>query len=772
MTREEAKEQAKDYLEDYLRSIGINTSKAFCCINPDHNDRRPSMSINPKDRRYCKCFSCNAYYDIYDAVAINERLEQGSNEAFIKTWDIIGLDVEGTAQSDFKYDLDGNEVKRQPKIKKTATKQDHKQDLQDKAYKDTLKITKLIYGANTGLFEHKEALQHFKDRGLSEDTIKKFLLGYVDGGMNDLLKEYPDNQRGGKGAKHYKYIIPMLRNNKPFNFIAEIDDRKNTNDYNSKYAKVKKTPTTLYLEDNLKEDNTCIFICEGYYDALSVEEIGHKAVALGGTSHNIILDHITPDVIKRNNYYIVSTDNDKGGREASLRLAKELKQRGVPYVVMFCGCNEKGQDLTSEYKALYDEDNINLYEYDNPKGYKDFNEFITSDRQGFIELVEAVEKDTKLTSEEQLKEDYLQNSASNRLVELDNTIQEYDKEPIRTGFRELDDYLQDGIRTGLYVVGAVTGLGKTTFILQIADYIAKQGHDVLYFSLEMTKAELMAKSISRNTFEIIRGGFYDKDGQPENKAKPKTTTDILLGYRYDNYSLEEHALIMDAKDRYRKEAKHLYIIDGLADISTDDIRQRIETHKTITGNSPVVFVDYAQILKAKDVRLSDKQKTDLNIVDLKCISRDYKTPVIAISSTNRASYQEPIDRSSFKESGAIEFTSDVLIGLQYEGMNYKKDKKVIEDKKTGEAKEIQIQESDAEHKRRVNDLLKEQTEKKKNGQPQNIELKILKNRHGYETGNNGVHLNLYPQYNYYVDDKDEFVLEVFNEDDKQLYMDF
>ena len=52
------------------------------------------------------------------------------------------------------------------------------------------------------------------------------------------------------------------------------------------------------------------------------------------------------------------------------------------------------------------------------------------------------------------------------------------------------------------------------------------------------------------------------------------------------------------------------------------------------------------------------------------MSRDYRLPIIGISSFNRDNYTAPVNLASFKESGAIEYSSDVLIGLQYEGMDY------------------------------------------------------------------------------------------------------
>ena len=61
----------------------------------------------------------------------------------------------------------------------------------------------------------------------------------------------------------------------------------------------------------------------------------------------------------------------------------------------------------------------------------------------------------------------------------------------------------------------------------------------------------------------------------------------------------------------------------------------VENHKKLTGRTPVIIVDYAQIIAAADSRSTDKQNMDKNIVELKRISRDFNTPVIAISSFNR-----------------------------------------------------------------------------------------------------------------------------------------
>lgn len=64
---------------------------------------------------------------------------------------------------------------------------------------------------------------------------------------------------------------------------------------------------------------------------------------------------------------------------------------------------------------------------------------------------------------------------------------------IPTGYERLDKRLDGGLYSGLYVMGALSSLGKTTLALQIADSIAKAGTDVFFYSLEMAAEEITAK---------------------------------------------------------------------------------------------------------------------------------------------------------------------------------------------------------------------------------------------------------------------------------------
>ena len=67
---------------------------------------------------------------------------------------------------------------------------------------------------------------------------------------------------------------------------------------------------------------------------------------------------------------------------------------------------------------------------------------------------------------------------------------------IRTGFDKLDNLLNGGLPNGLITLGAIPSLGKTTFALQVADNMASmENTKVLFFSLEMSKFDLISKSL-------------------------------------------------------------------------------------------------------------------------------------------------------------------------------------------------------------------------------------------------------------------------------------
>lgn len=270
---------------------------------------------------------------------------------------------------------------------------------------------------------------------------------------------------------------------------------------------------------------------------------------------------------------------------------------------------------------------------------------------------------------EREKEAYQHSFGADLIDQDETTWNEGVREPVSTGFPSLDRVLDGGLYPeALYSIGALSSLGKTTFCLQIADHIAASGRDVLYVALEQSAAELRAKTLSRLTDEINHDHGRLSVTQIMNSLKRAGWKSTKPGYMTDQETTYRAAI-----EKYKAGAgKHIRIIEGVGNITVSRIRGDVERNIRYRGVSPVVIVDYAQILAPAADKLTDKQNVDRNIVDLKRLARDKHTPVIAICSFNRDNYYSTVDKSAFKESGGIEYSADVLIGIQPKGMKLKK----------------------------------------------------------------------------------------------------
>lgn len=259
------------------------------------------------------------------------------------------------------------------------------------------------------------------------------------------------------------------------------------------------------------------------------------------------------------------------------------------------------------------------------------------------------------------------------------------------------------------IVGAMSSSGKTTLTLQIADNVASKGRDVMIFSLEMSARELISKSISRLTFMRARKKDQYLNDYKALCAEARSSKDILRGYTKNSDSQKE--TIQECSKTYRNEyAPHIFILEGTGNVTAQTICDTVNRHIKTYGTKPLVIVDYLQILSPLEDKQTEKQNTDRAVNMFKRLSRDNDICVMLISSFNRDNYTKDANMASFKESGGIEYSSDVLLGLQFKG--------------TAKIKDFN------EAKQRT---------------PRNMELIVLKNRNG-ETGAR-LDFDYYPRFN-------------------------
>jgi replicative DNA helicase len=628
MTKEEAIEYIKSNPEIYFKRAKTGYVCPICQNGTGEDGT--GIKENPKNKGHFKCFKCDENGDVLHFIGKQYRLNSFP-DILEKAYSIYGITL-----NDKEYKKEGNKDKmkeptQEPEENQTSERQEN--------FRDFFKQANENLNKNYTLNKTSYLLK----RGISIETQNKFKIGYVEKWVSPTAQK-----KGNKSSPSPRIIIPTSDSS----YVAR-DVRPDVKEYKAiKEGKmhlfnlyalsipiVKKEDATggkaegLVSNDNVEP----IFIVEGEIDALSIIEAGGEAIGLGGTSNiNSLINELEKRGEEaRKRPYIICLDNDEAGKEASKKLQEELKHKGFIF--------------TDKCEKIL-------------KTYKDPNEALVGNREGFIVTIKEI-KSTSLEMLEEEKENYIQeykDKIANVLISFDT-----EKKTIKTRLKDLDDFLDGGLHAGLYVLAAASGTGKTTFALQVADNIAKTKQDVLFFSGEMTIHEIVAKSLSRMSKETAKGN-----------NRNALTMRTILNVKATNNSEYKARLTTLASQDYPDIAEHVRIYDGLQEIK--NIEDKIAEHKRITGNIPVIFIDYLQIIKNKDASSKEKRlQVDEIVSQLRIIAAKYETPVFVISSLNRTAYgrvkagqnPEPSDEkdiymADLKESGGIEYGADVIMTLK------------------------------------------------------------------------------------------------------------
>ena len=211
---------------------------------------------------------------------------------------------------------------------------------------------------------------------------------------------------------------------------------------------------------------------------------------------------------------------------------------------------------------------------------------------------------------------------------------------IPTGFIDLD-YRTSGMqKSDLVLVAARPSMGKTAFVLNMAQYMAFEcNKTVAIFSLEMSSEQLVNRLLAMearvDAQKLRNGSLEDKDWE----------------------SLLEGAGTV---------AKSNLIIDDRAS-SLAEIRSKCRKFK-LEHNLDIVIIDYLQLMSSGGGRSSDSRQQEISDISrgLKRMARELDVPVVALSQLSRAVEQRPDHRpmlSDLRESGAIEQDADVVMFL-------------------------------------------------------------------------------------------------------------
>jgi len=220
---------------------------------------------------------------------------------------------------------------------------------------------------------------------------------------------------------------------------------------------------------------------------------------------------------------------------------------------------------------------------------------------------------------------------------------------ISTGFLDLD-YRTAGLQpSDLILVAARPSMGKTAFVLNIAQHVAfKEKKACAIFSLEMSKEQLVNRMFS------LEAGV---DAQK---------------LRVGNLSDQEWQQLVEGAGTI---GESRLIIDDTPGISISELRSKCRKYKLEVGLD-IIIIDYLQLMSGSG-RSSDSRQQEISDISrsLKALARELNVPVVALSQLSRAVEQRPDHRpmlSDLRESGAIEQDADVVMFI-YRDDYYNKD---------------------------------------------------------------------------------------------------
>ena len=219
---------------------------------------------------------------------------------------------------------------------------------------------------------------------------------------------------------------------------------------------------------------------------------------------------------------------------------------------------------------------------------------------------------------------------------------------VATGFYDLDFKTSGMQPADLVLIAARPSMGKTAFVLNIAQHVAfRLNETVAIFSLEMSKEQLVNRMFSLESnvdAQNLRNGTLS-DAEWEK--------------------LIESAGVI---------GKSNLIIDDTAGISISELRSKCRKFK-LEHNLKMIIIDYLQLMSGSGRSESRQQEISEISRSLKSLARELNVPVLALSQLSRAVEQRPDKRpmmSDLRESGAIEQDADVIMFI-YRDDYYNKD---------------------------------------------------------------------------------------------------
>ena len=382
-----------DVISGYVKLQKKGSSYFGLC--PFHNEKSPSFSVSRQKQMYY-CFGCGAGGNVFTFIMEYE------NYTFTEALKFLA-ERAGVELPEIEY---SNEAKEKANLKATLL--------------EINKAAAKYFYAQLKTEKGKVAHTYLTDRGLSEETITAFGLGYSNIYSNDLYqylktKGYSDDlllkaglisvsEKNGVYDKFWNRVMfPIMdANNRVIGFGGRVMGKGEPKYLNSPETEVFDKSRNLYGLNRARTSRKSYFLlCEGYMDVIALHQAGFtNAVASLGTA-------FTPghaSLIKRyvNEVYL-TFDSDGAGTKAALRALPILKEAGITAKIIRM---EPYKDPDEFIKNL---------------GAEAFEERINKARNGFMFSLEIMERDYDMNSPEGKTDFY--NAVAKRLTEFEDNLE-------------------------------------------------------------------------------------------------------------------------------------------------------------------------------------------------------------------------------------------------------------------------------------------------------------------------------------------------------------
>lgn len=316
--RADERQQLRPFLRQYLEGHGIDTSKNFRCLNPNHPDRHPSAYYTTGHRVLCR--ACGAQYDIFDLIALEMGRPAADRAVFEEVRRRYGQNLSFSPAAAQSGSSSGRNTGQPLGWNDTITAElppppAPPEDFTEFFRECAARITETDYPQR---------------RGLTAETCARFGLGFAPSWHHPNSKIHTP-----------RLIIPTSRSS-----YTARDVRDSIPEYQRNYKNQKVGRSNLYLQMNLYKPGAACVIVEGELDALSIAQSGGRACALRSitnTGQLLRLLECKPPAVP----LALLLDADTPGQTAQAQLVQGLQRLRLPYYVgtMPEGCKDANDAL-------------------------------------------------------------------------------------------------------------------------------------------------------------------------------------------------------------------------------------------------------------------------------------------------------------------------------------------------------------------------------------------------------------------------------------------